>query len=492
MSRQPSPAPSHPQQFHNQMYQQPLPPQPASSSKQSKPKPYAPGITAGAEDVKYQTKYKELKKKVKEIELDNDRLYLKLLLAKKNIRRMNLERAILYERLAAVPPTPGRHPQDLPPESDPIFAPPGQLNEPGRLLPDPNDHALIEYMRTHPNARLVQAPDGRVVAIEDTQPLDPRGLAINPIQNPPHGIPLVHGYRHESGPGFEPNRQLPPLNSSHASGLPASYEHSAELSPHNHSSHHHSAPPWPAEHSNNNHRSQSSTSNSHHRHSSSRTDLEHIQGGERGEGLPPPSSSHRDQEQGETRGRRHETHELGHSHLQHSQARPHIQVSAPSEHSLSHSPSSPSLLSPTSARAQRSIHNHQRVGPGAHINTERDPDYQRELLRRRELERDEEQKRERERESGNGSSGTRKRGRNEMEVDEEHHGGSGDIRSPRENTSGGPVSSHSILSPPSGSGGTTRGDDSHLPNSQDIGRGSKRVHQDDSPGHDDNSMDQDD
>ncbi|OBZ76554.1 hypothetical protein A0H81_03851 [Grifola frondosa] len=86
---------------------------PAYAYKQ-KQKQFVSGITAGVEDVKYQAKYKELKKKVKEIESDNDRLYFKLLLAKKNIRRMNLERAILYERLAAVPPTPGRHTQELP------------------------------------------------------------------------------------------------------------------------------------------------------------------------------------------------------------------------------------------------------------------------------------------------------------------------------------------------------------------------------------------
>jgi hypothetical protein len=57
MSRQPSagPAESHPQHF--------------SSTSRQKTKPYPPvGIAAGAEDVKYQAKYKELKRKVKEIE----------------------------------------------------------------------------------------------------------------------------------------------------------------------------------------------------------------------------------------------------------------------------------------------------------------------------------------------------------------------------------------------------------------------------------------
>ncbi|THH20571.1 hypothetical protein EUX98_g8555, partial [Antrodiella citrinella] len=131
----------------------------AAKAQQQRAKGLAPGITASAEDVKYQTKYKELKRKVKEIELDNDKLYLKLLLAKKNIRRMNLERAILYERLAAVPPTPGRQPQELP-DHDPAFPAQNQINS-----QDMTDHAMAEYMHAHPNARVVRGPDGRVVAI---------------------------------------------------------------------------------------------------------------------------------------------------------------------------------------------------------------------------------------------------------------------------------------------------------------------------------------
>ena len=41
----------------------------APSSSKQKTRSHVPGITAGAEDVKYQAKYKELKKTVKEIEL---------------------------------------------------------------------------------------------------------------------------------------------------------------------------------------------------------------------------------------------------------------------------------------------------------------------------------------------------------------------------------------------------------------------------------------
>lgn len=41
---------------------------PLPTPARQKSKTFAPGITAGAEDAKYQTKYKELKRKVREIE----------------------------------------------------------------------------------------------------------------------------------------------------------------------------------------------------------------------------------------------------------------------------------------------------------------------------------------------------------------------------------------------------------------------------------------
>lgn len=41
---------------------------PAQSSARTKQKPFTIGITAGAEDVKYQAKYKDMKRKVKDIE----------------------------------------------------------------------------------------------------------------------------------------------------------------------------------------------------------------------------------------------------------------------------------------------------------------------------------------------------------------------------------------------------------------------------------------
>jgi|ERR1700722_434925 len=60
MSRHPSPGPSYPHS-HPQAFQPILP-------SRQKSKGYATGIAAGAEDLKYQAKYKELKRKVKEIE----------------------------------------------------------------------------------------------------------------------------------------------------------------------------------------------------------------------------------------------------------------------------------------------------------------------------------------------------------------------------------------------------------------------------------------
>ncbi|KAG6821496.1 hypothetical protein H0H93_000004 [Arthromyces matolae] len=75
-------------------------PGPSLRLKQQHPPPV--GIIAGAEDAKYQTKYRELKRKVKDIETDNDKLHFKVLQAKRSIQRMKLERAILYERLAGL------------------------------------------------------------------------------------------------------------------------------------------------------------------------------------------------------------------------------------------------------------------------------------------------------------------------------------------------------------------------------------------------------
>ncbi|KAJ7241941.1 hypothetical protein B0H12DRAFT_1133105 [Mycena haematopus] len=97
----------------------PTPP-PNAPQRQGTQPPFTVGIAAGAEDVKYQAKYKDLKRKVKEIEADNDKLHFKVLQAKRSIQRIKLERAVLYERLQQVPPSPEMHDRHaLPPVHQP-------------------------------------------------------------------------------------------------------------------------------------------------------------------------------------------------------------------------------------------------------------------------------------------------------------------------------------------------------------------------------------
>ena len=62
---------------------------------------YSSHLAIQSDAAKYRGKYKELKKKVRQIETENDRLHVKTLRIKRNIQRMRLERAILYERLEA-------------------------------------------------------------------------------------------------------------------------------------------------------------------------------------------------------------------------------------------------------------------------------------------------------------------------------------------------------------------------------------------------------
>ncbi|CAG7848616.1 SubName: Full=Uncharacterized protein {ECO:0000313/EMBL:CCA70477.1} [Serendipita indica DSM 11827] len=95
----------------------------------TKSKAYQTTIAAEADDLKYESKYKELKKKVKEVEevsspplptciytahvsltrrfrlvQDNEQLYVKILQAQQSIQRLRLERALIYERLGKLAP----------------------------------------------------------------------------------------------------------------------------------------------------------------------------------------------------------------------------------------------------------------------------------------------------------------------------------------------------------------------------------------------------
>ncbi|KAK7676894.1 hypothetical protein QCA50_020150 [Cerrena zonata] len=461
MSRHQSPSapsnlyPAHHQHHPGQLHPHhgaPLAPstssQSAISKQRSLPKNFTPGITAGAEDSKYQTKYKELKKKVKEIELDNDKLYLKLLLAKKNIRRMNLERAILYERLAAVPPTPGRHPQELPPESDPLFTqqPPAQQDN-GRQ--ESGDAALQEYVHAHPDAHVIQGHHGRPVAIEENPNGEVRSVPGIPPPPPPPGIPVVYSFRHDSAPGPDP--RYPP--SLPGAPLPPPAVPGALRDPYDDPpmSNARSIPPpppppqhglterassagggWgtPQEHlQHREHRSHSnSSSGHHHRRHHSRDHLDSLQGDrererereprererdlrdrDHGSGrmetirpvrrssissqheIPPPPPDPRST--GGSSGRRHDLHEITHHDTRHGgHPHQHIQIAT-----ANLPPSPPPLHSPTNSRSGSSrMHGHQRIGPGAHIHHEspRDPEYEMAIQRGREMERARERERE--------------------------------------------------------------------------------------------------
>ncbi|CAK5262493.1 unnamed protein product, partial [Mycena citricolor] len=130
-------------------------------SRQNSQNSFAPvGIAAGAEDVKYQAKYKDLKRKLKEIEADNDRLHYRVLQAKRSIQRMKIERAVLYERLQLVPTSP--EPQERHTHSS-VHPSPG-MQGPQHHAMAPNHMSardLEEYNRgSHPRSGPVESPRG--------------------------------------------------------------------------------------------------------------------------------------------------------------------------------------------------------------------------------------------------------------------------------------------------------------------------------------------
>ncbi|OAX44038.1 hypothetical protein K503DRAFT_730300 [Rhizopogon vinicolor AM-OR11-026] len=352
-----------------------MPAQSASvtSANRQKSKPYATGIAAGVEDEKYQAKYKELKRKVREIETDNDKLHYKVLMAKKSIQRMKLERAVLYERLSAVPPSPDLHSHALPPAHSGPGVPPQhprdigatahhQLRDPRDFQPvDLNDHNAIEYMHNHSSYRVIPGPDGRPIQAPDGP--------IGPGVPPSHAISAVHMSR---GSGHD-SRQLPPLSQltpiQHLEP-PRAHGHSQAHSPHIHP------------HSNGSSRSRSSPSRSRGHQIYSQAPppgyhsggIPHPQQQYPPESLIPVQHGHHSppHPSDRERSRRHETFDRGGHHGDpYAQSRHHS------------SPHSSSMVSPTSARASSRLHNHQRAGPGVNVNHP-DPEYERE----RELERE--------------------------------------------------------------------------------------------------------
>ncbi|VDB97066.1 unnamed protein product [Peniophora sp. CBMAI 1063] len=80
------------------------------------------GLMTGAAEEKYRLKVRELKAKIRAVEQDNDKMYTKTLEAKRNIQRLRIERAIIYERLHAGPPQPPPSPPQ-PAYRDVVLAP---------------------------------------------------------------------------------------------------------------------------------------------------------------------------------------------------------------------------------------------------------------------------------------------------------------------------------------------------------------------------------
>ncbi|KAG8218537.1 hypothetical protein J3R82DRAFT_4176 [Butyriboletus roseoflavus] len=388
MSHNQSPGPS--ALPSSQMFVQP--PSVTPSARQ-KNKAYTTGIAAGVEDEKYQAKYKELKRKVKEIEMacypsprirsflthllsqDNDKLQFKVLMAKKSIQRMKLERAVLYERLSAVPPSPDLHAHaPLPPMHPGPGVPPqpaqqipgsGQHRDPRNM--DNNDPNTPDYVHPSGNIRVVSGPDGRPVQVSDA-PIGP-GVA------PSHVVPPAHMSRRGSASGHD-SRQLPPLS---------------QLTPVQHLEHPRShAPSQPHTSHLHSHSNGSDTRSRPHSSSHSRGQVPqgYHQGGiphpqqypsdsvPSGQGMQSPPLGHERE-----RSRRHDTYERS-SHS--GDPYPH------GRHQMAHASPHSTIVSPTSARGSTTrVHNHQRIGPATSINH---PDFEHE----RDLERERNWSRQRE------------------------------------------------------------------------------------------------
>ncbi|KAG6910971.1 hypothetical protein DXG01_006025 [Tephrocybe rancida] len=196
-------------------------PSPGPSARLKQPQPTI-GIAAGAEDAKYQTKYRELKRKVKEIETDNDKLHFKVLQAKRSIQRMKLERAILYERLAG-PPSPNepqnRHggPMPMHPPSGGPVPPPFSRSHSGNhhyqdMGDNIHDSPNHEFSIPHERARMVSGsampPAGPGVAIAPRMHSPPRRASGGPGHESRHmqhlPPPSLHGPHGNSRPHISP------------------------------------------------------------------------------------------------------------------------------------------------------------------------------------------------------------------------------------------------------------------------------------------------
>ncbi|KAF9238754.1 hypothetical protein BU15DRAFT_47285 [Melanogaster broomeanus] len=350
----------------------------ATPSARQKNKSYTTGIAAGVEDEKYQAKYKDLKRRVKEIEMDNDKLQFKVLMAKKSIQRMKLERAVLYERLSAVPPSPDLHSHHALPPLHPGPGVPSGPGVPPQLTQqmsssahhrdhsrnvDIHDHNQPDYVHPSGNIRIVSGSDGRPVQVSDG-PIGP-GVA------PSHTPSAVHMSRRGSASGHD-SRQLPPLSQltpvqhlEHPRNHAHSQAHTSHL--HSNGSDSRSRPHSSASHSRSRQVTGQGPPQGYQQGGISHPHQYSPEAMPPGQGLHSPPPGHEWE-----RSRRHDAHDRS-SHS--SDPYP------PGRQQISSSYSS--ILSPTSThRSSTRVHNHQRVGPGANVNIP-DLEHERDLERER-------------------------------------------------------------------------------------------------------------
>ncbi|KAG5654606.1 hypothetical protein H0H81_011581 [Sphagnurus paluster] len=322
-----------------------------------KQKPLTIGIAAGAEDAKYQAKYKELKRK------DNDKLHLKVLQAKQSIQRMKLEQAcvvfgltssislmftfssILYERLALTPTPIDAQNRHGPPPGVPVHPSFSRSHSGSHHYQDMGDnHQSLDSERPmrdhgvpHDRARIASGPDSRSAPV--MAPMGP-GMAPQSHMSGMHSPPR----RASGGPGHESSRHLshmPPLPP------PAARPHVSPTIHHSHSGSSHE-------------RTRS------HSSSRSRTHQQpYIPGHPHpyADSIPPVQQPmHSPPIQERERSRRHENHE---GRSAHTDQHPHARVSS---FAPRHSP-------PPDGRSSSRAH-HQRLSPGPYAGRDDPYDHQ--------------------------------------------------------------------------------------------------------------------
>ncbi|PVF96501.1 hypothetical protein CPB86DRAFT_508150 [Serendipita vermifera] len=193
----------------------------AQQQPRTKSKAYQTTIAAEADDLKYESKYKELKKKVKEVEEDNEQLYVKILQAQQSIQRLRLERALIYERLASLPPpsvapvTSSSNAMQIT-DQEPA-ASSSQTQTPGRHHSqqhgghNANHHSSSSSTPHHPHPLSQSFTPS---SSRDPQPNGPSAYSQQPHQSPNLGHPRDRD-AYQYSPRQTQERMLPPIKDTH-------------------------------------------------------------------------------------------------------------------------------------------------------------------------------------------------------------------------------------------------------------------------------------